>query len=427
LQQRPRIFLSSTFWEFGLHNGPYFIPGRRHYSYEIARRKFEVAFRLLGLEMRDIPWPRIYAGISRRLLAGDCCHLIFKPAELIRIVKGIRNIACVVWEFDKLVRPDTLRVPRPFQNMRRRLLLPDEIWVPCEFTRRVFRDNGIRHVHRIPAPILMPCAAHWPYFGGIPSEVDKIVWVNLRLGPGRYRAISRRSPRPPSQLSGIIRDCYRGRRPDIFLSIVNPHDLRKNLASLIGGFLQYHDEQPNSLLLLKLVVDNATDRLDTVRTKALPPQLSEYELVDTNAVWLTTAYLPQSTLNDLYRVASAYLCTSLAEGQNLPLQEAMSFGLVPISTCHTAMADYISEDNAVIIRSTKRPIDRPDTAMGRTPGATWHVCTSADVAHALRTFAGLAEADRRDLGSGARAVITRDFSIETVAGLIQERLLQRGA
>ena len=357
--------------------------------------------RLLGVDMHDIPRPRIYTGpVSRRFRTGDCCHLIFKPAELIRLVKGIRNIACVAWEFDKLIVPEMRGPFQPSRDMRRMLSLPDEIWAPCEFTRQVFRANGIRHVYRIPAPILVPPSADPPHFREIAPEVDKIAWVNLRLGLGRHRAINRRSPSRPSLLSDIIRDCYQGRRPDIFLSIVNPHDLRKNLTALIGGFLQFHDEHPNSLLLLKLVVDNAVDRLDTVRTRVLPPRMPGYGPIDTNAVWLTTAYLPDSTLNDLYRVSSAYLCTSLAEGQNLPLQEAMSFGVVPISTCHTAMADYISEHNAVIIRSTKRTIDRPDTAIGRAAGASWHVCTSGDVARALRAFAALSEGDRRELGSG---------------------------
>jgi glycosyltransferase involved in cell wall biosynthesis len=425
LEQLPRIFLSSTYWSFGLRNGPFFIPGRSHYSYEIVRRKFEAALRLLGVEVHDVARPPIYAApVSRRFLTEDCCHLIFKPAELIRIVKGVRNIGCVAWEFDKLIVPKTLTRFRPARDMRRMLSLPEEIWAPCEFTRRVFRDHGIRNVFRIPAPISVPSSEPLE-FGEIPPELDRIAWVNLRLGSGRDRDIDCRSPRPPSRLSNIIRNVYQGRRPDIFLTILNPHDRRKNLTALIGGFLEFHAEYPNSLLLLKLVVDNEADGLDTVRAGVLPRVISGYAPIDSNAVWLTTAYLPNRTLNELYRVCSAYLCTSRAEGQNLPLQEAMSFGLVPISTCHTAMLDYISEHNAVIIRSTKRPTGRSGVRAWRAAGATWHVCTSADVAEALRAFAALGQEDRRELGSRARAVIAKDFSIQTVARLIRARLLQR--
>jgi hypothetical protein len=72
----------------------------------------------------------------------------------------------------------------------------------------------------------------------------------------------------------------------------------------------------------------------------------------------------------------------MAEGQNPPLQEAMACGVVPIAPRHTAMLDYICEDNAIIVRSQRHPIDRPDTTMGPEWDAGWHVCRSGDVAPA---------------------------------------------
>jgi hypothetical protein len=103
----------------------------------------------------------------------------------------------------------------------------------------------------------------------------------------------------------------------------------------------------------------------------------------------------------------------------------MAAAVPPITTRHTAMLDYIFEDNAVVISSERRPIDRPDTAMGPEPDASWHVATSADVAHALRRFARLSEADRRELGSRARATITGDFSVAAVAQRVESRRVQR--
>jgi glycosyltransferase involved in cell wall biosynthesis len=124
----------------------------------------------------------------------------------------------------------------------------------------------------------------------------------------------------------------------------------KNLTALIGGFLEFHNEHPDSLLLLNLVVDNTGDPLESVLTGILGLRISGYELIDSNAVWLATAQLAEPVLADLYRFSSAYLCSSLAEGHNPPLQEAMAYGVVPITTRHTAMLDFIREDNGVIIR-----------------------------------------------------------------------------
>ncbi|MBV8507506.1 MAG: glycosyltransferase [Alphaproteobacteria bacterium] len=423
MAQPIKVFLSSTIWQQG---GPSFISGRQHHSYGSARRKFETALRYLDVELYDVPRPEIYAApVSRAFLDETSCHLIFKPAEWIRLLQGVRNIAWVTWEFDKLTGREKSGPQHPFTDMRRMLTIPHEIWTPCEFTRQVFLARGVPNVHCIPAPIAVPRMASPIRFPDIPADLDKISWINLRVGFGCYGDINRSFPSRPQRLSDIILDFYGGQQPLVIVSILSPHEPGKNLTALIGGFLEFHNEHPDSLLLLKLVVDNTRDPLDGVLTGILRLHISGYELIDSNAVWLATAQLAEPVLADLYRLSSAYLCSSLAEGQNPLLQEAMACGLVPITTRHTAMLDYISEDNAVIIRSERRPIDRPDTGMGTDPDASWHVCTSADVACALRQFAGLGEPARRELGARARATITHDFSIAAVARLIQGRLFQR--
>jgi glycosyltransferase involved in cell wall biosynthesis len=420
LTQPIKIFLSS---QVGLHGSSFFEPGRQHYSYEIARGKFETALRYLDLAIHNIPRPEIYAApVSRQFLSANCCHLIFKPAEWIRLLKGVRNIACIAWEFDKLTAPATPRLCHPFADMRRMLSLPHEVWTPCEFTRRVFDANGIPNVHRVPAPISVPSAPVPIRFPDIPAELDKIPWIKLRIGFGRYSDINRSVPNQSSRISDIILDGYGEHPPQIILSILNPHDLRKNLSALIGGFLEFHNEHPDWLLLLKLVVDNTKDRLENVLAGIMSMRISGYELIDSEGIWLTTAFVPEPVLADLYRLCCAYLCTSLAEGQNLPLQEAMARGLVPITPRHTAMLDYITRDNAVIIHSQQRPIDRPDTAIGAHADASWHVSTHADVSRALRSFARLDALRRRELGERARATIARNFSVEAVAELIHARL-----
>src|SRR5690606_16655141 len=67
------------------------------------------------------------------------------------------------------------------------------------------------------------------------------------------------------------------------------------------------------------------------------------------SVVLFSGFLPDDQLSHLYRLADFYVCTSIAEGQNLPLMEAMVHGCVPISVTNTAMADYVTADNAVTV------------------------------------------------------------------------------
>lgn len=422
LPQPIKLFLSSTIWRQG---GPTFLDGRPHYSYEIARRKFEPALRSLQLELHDVPRPEIYAApVSRAFLDENPCHLMFKPPENIRLIKGIRNIAWIVWDFDRLAGQEKTGAQHPFADMRRMLTIPDEIWTPSETNRQVFRSAGIANVHRIPAPIAVPKTPTPIRFPHIPSDLDKIAWINLRIGFGRYADINRSFPSRPHRLSDIILDFYGGRQPLVISTILRPQEPRKNLTALVGGFLEFHHEHPEALLLIKLVVDNNRDRLENVLTGVLRSCISNYELIDTDAVWLATDYLAEPVLADLYRFSSAYLCCPLAEGQNPPLQEAMARGVVPVTPRHTAMQDYISEANAVIVRSRRHSIDRHDTAMGPVSDASWQVCTSADVARALGKLAGLSEAARRELGARAHATIAEDFSVASVARLIQSRLFR---
>jgi hypothetical protein len=287
LVQRIKVFLSSTIWQQG---GRSFISERQHYSYGIARRKFETALRCLDVELHDVPRPEIYAApVSRAFLDETSCHLIFKPTEWIRLLKGIRNIAWVTREFDKLTAREKSGQQHPFTDMRRMLTIPNEIWTPCEFTRQVFRDAGIPNVHRIPAPIAVPSVALPIRFPDIPPDLDNIPWINLRVGFGRYGDINRSIPSHPHRLSEIIVDFYAGNQPLVFVSMLNPREPGKNLTALIGGFLEFHNEHPDSLLLLKLVVDNTGDRLDSVLTGILRLHISGCELIDSNAVWLATA------------------------------------------------------------------------------------------------------------------------------------------
>jgi glycosyltransferase involved in cell wall biosynthesis len=172
---------------------------------------------------------------------------------------------------------------------------------------------------------------------------------------------------------------------------------------------------------LKLIVDNQEDRLDTILQGILKLRISGFELVDTDKIWLTTEYLPEAVLADLYRFASAYLCTSLAEGQNLPLMEAMSHGVVPISTQHTAMLDFIDDQNAIVIETAREAIDRGDTAVGRSPNLTWHRCSAGDVARALENFTALAPPQTAQLSRNARETIRQGFSSEAIRILLGER------
>jgi glycosyltransferase involved in cell wall biosynthesis len=58
---------------------------------------------------------------------------------------------------------------------------------------------------------------------------------------------------------------------------------------------------------------------------------------------------------DLVRNTSFIVNASRGEGQCLPLMEYMSSGVPAISPDNTAMADYVTPENAFIVKSTVEP------------------------------------------------------------------------
>jgi glycosyltransferase involved in cell wall biosynthesis len=139
----------------------------------------------------------------------------------------------------------------------------------------------------------------------------------------------------------------------IFLVVANPGDLRKNLPALIDGFSLAAQENPKVSLLIKLVIDNRSTTLGTVTSDLLPRQYRNIErtmgdIAPTN-IYVMSDFLSKDQLYVLYLCVDFYLAPSVAEGQNLPLQEAMAMGTIPVAAPHTAMADYITTDNGVAI------------------------------------------------------------------------------
>jgi hypothetical protein len=100
----------------------------------------------------DLFRPRVAEIDTQSLFSSD----FFKPPNLFRVLKGVPNIACVAWEFDGFPEIRDRKRVIPSDDMAHMLRIPDEIWVPCEFTAQIVRQAGIKNVYTVPAPIAMP-------------------------------------------------------------------------------------------------------------------------------------------------------------------------------------------------------------------------------------------------------------------------------
>src|SRR5260370_32602231 len=88
-------------------------------------------------------------------------------------------------------------------------------------------------------------------YPGMPPDLDKVPWINLRVGFGRYGDLNRSFPSRPHRLSEIILDFYGGPQPLVVVSILNPPEPLKNLTALIGGGFRFPTSTPGSVATLQ--------------------------------------------------------------------------------------------------------------------------------------------------------------------------------
>ena len=401
-----------------------FIPGQAHYSYGLARSKFLDLFRAFNYQVQMLVRPEIYfSDVSRRdlkLPLASTPHLIFKPFEHIRLLKGARNIACLAWEFDRLLTADTAKEPLlPMEDYVQVAHKLDEIWTPSRFTRDTFARHGFDRCHIIPAPIADEPSDPARRRGNAPS----VLLTNFMFGGGWYQP---RMVRSSSYLTlpDVLNQHYGGRRPKVFISVFNPADWRKNPGALLRAFLAFQRLHPDSLLIVKFVSDPSLGHLEHILDHHIRIRMQDVHFAFSFAIWVTDEFLPAETYRDLLGFADYYVCTSYCEGQNLPLLEAMNCGVVPVSAVHSAMADYLNERNAVVIPSRLTDVGIEESSARRIQGARWFGVSDVDVMTALIRAHDLAERDYQARSAAARRTVQEQFGYGTVASLIEHRLAE---
>jgi glycosyltransferase involved in cell wall biosynthesis len=319
-------------------------------------------FEAEGLRARHLPMPEYY-GEKAALAAewgpiGDRpVHLIFRSTEDIRLLKPGYNIACFAWEFDVL-KNQTLVSEHPFLNQRRMLGICDEIWVPSQYTKCVLELHGLGNVHRIPAPITMP-APHRPDRHDLMAQLAALSVCPLFVNFLAPRDVNRAVCEARTTVLGewLARRMAQHDKLRIYLTVLNPEDFRKDLDTMLRGFYYFAAENPGNVLLVKALTARSRFALADVVADVVRNKMAAGTNIECDDIVFFNDFLDDEGLSSLYWLADFYLCTSVAEGQNLPLLEAMAHGVVPVTTLHTAMLDYIDAGNAVLIPHRRVPND----------------------------------------------------------------------
>ncbi len=406
--------------------------GAPHYSYRFAELKFLRVFAERGTPLTKLQMPEYYNTASS-LLDGtgetaDCLlHLIFRSSEQIRLFKPGYNICCFAWEFEVL-KDHTGPGEHPFLNQARMLSICDEIWVPCNYTSEVLARHGIGNVQVIPAPISLPVAPRLERYDALATVghlgVMPLITNFLLSRQDNARACAARAQ---AMIDWLAPRLVAVRDPLVYLAVLNPEDFRKNLDALLRGF--HHFQQAHEGVCLIVKVLTAADRytLDQVISDVIPNKLASGSVFHTESIVFLNRYLTEEEMSALYCISDFYICSSVAEGQNLPLLEAMAHGTVPVSTANTAMADYITVDNAFQIAERMVP-NTSEHMAGTIAGKPFNVHTSSsrDVFAALMASRAATPSRRRKMSAACVATVAAQFSPEALWPRIAGRLAAIG-
>src|SRR5262249_41747566 len=150
---------------------------------------------------------------------------------------------------DKLV--ERSHVEDLTHNQARMLGLLDEVWVANSYLKAVLQRYEIENVHVVPCPVPTSAAADptpanfLPRLGDLPATPLRCEWS---LTPAPARVTPLRTLLPASAGSNDA---------PLFLSVLNPQDRRKDIESLLLGFMELpvrDGRQP--ILLIKMILDN---------------------------------------------------------------------------------------------------------------------------------------------------------------------------
>ena len=395
--------------------------GQAHYSYGIVQRGWLRALEAAGHEatvlrspstLYDPQWrERFTPGIERPH------HLMIRNFRSLRPLPWARNIAVVAWEFDRITT-DAEADPNPFRNQLGTLRACDEVWVASSYARDAIRDGGYASVHVVPG---VPMVASLTEPGALASATAELLSApSVTLGSGTGPSAAREEARP-------LGAALAGRAGPLFAAVLNPLDQRKDVTGLLQGFADFAATRPQATLLVKLALNPERHDLTAFIRETLPERVMRpFRPVTSANIILINAVLSDEAMSALYDRSDAFVSMTRAEGQNLPVQEAMLRRLPVIVPSHTAMADYIDEEVAFVLPADRVPVAPPFSPAYHLPrAANWYETDPAALTATLARFAAAGGDEIEVKTRAAYARIEARYGAAAVGAMIRERLDDR--
>jgi glycosyltransferase involved in cell wall biosynthesis len=353
------IFITHTTFDDATIKDNY---GAPQYSYHFVMKAFEPVLDRLGRRehvtapQRDVD--AIYAAAQAR--GEDCLFLSFSPPQLTPLGLACPTAPVFAWEYETI--PDESWTDDPRQDWRYVFARTGMAFTLCQAAAdAVRRSMGESYpIWVTPAPVFDRFAAlrtearGWRE--GFDLAVEGALAIDTRdfdLAPFRYERPARNAERALQMAQVAARAAAAPARAlrlegVVYTSVLCPRDSRKNWEDMVAGFVWAFRDTPTATLILKLTQAGLEDALAPILRFMAGLGRFDCRIVLIHGLLSDEAYAA------LIDATSYAVNTSVGEGQCMPLVEYMTCGRPAVAPAHTAMADYITSDNAFVVPSRER-------------------------------------------------------------------------
>ncbi len=373
--------------------------GAPEYSYWFVRKAFTPLLSELGQIVSVSDDDDIDAIWRSAQARGEACVMFaFNPPQYMPLNLSCPVIPVFAWEFDRI--PDESWNANPAEDWRIPLAGLKLAITHCQSAvDAVRRTMGEDYpIWSVPAPVFSRnvhhCSTAKPWQDATEIVLSGCVAISVNaidlalFRPERTqeaaRALNllRRSLAETDRRSQTL--TLRG---VIYTAVLNPADGRKNWLDMTAGFVWAFRHDPDAVLVIKLTHADLHESVHPILEHL--SKLGDFAC----RIVLIQGMMSDGAYGALLDATSYALNTSDGEGQCLPLMEYMSAGRPAIAPRHSAMADYISRDNAFVIASHQRPSFWPHDERQATR-CLRHEISFADYVHQLRESYRVAHHDR---------------------------------
>lgn len=381
--------------------------GYAHYSYGFAMESFEKTVLVDDEVVSRLEYPFSNSIAKTSMMKSRASvNISFLPPDVALMVPKNKNICVFAWEFDKLpVKSDGNNgiFKKDYAPTLKKF---DGVITLSSYSQSTMREYGIDS-------FVLPSAVSKKSVNPGDSIADLSCYT-LSTVSDYYK------DHKPEPLSNLLDKSEYQKR---FLYILNPHDIRKNFGNLVTAFARFREEHPEAILLLKMTAQGDLSKLQTTAFSREFPAFPETTFEN---IYFIPQKLSDSKLQMLMDSCQNYVSPSRAEGQNLPLCEAMVSGRVCITPDHTSMSDYVANDSAIVLESSPWMIDATTHKYKDFWGFSWFNVGEQTILDALNVAISLTEEEKAAMIDKAKKNVENFCSPESVLLKWQQIKLQLG-